>query len=97
MWIHITMTLTFHEESVNVGALPRWMPKVFSGLLGDVHSQSHLVQGPQVLPGDALQHGWRRKSVTRPKTSCGRVCFVKPSVSNLVFNQDVGLIQCGFC
>lgn len=96
MWIHITMTLTFHEESVNVGPLPRRMSKVFSGLLGDVHSQSHLVQRPEVLPGDALQHGWRRKSVTLLKTSCGRVCFVKPSVSNFIFNKDVGLIQYGF-
>lgn len=94
--MHITMTLTFQEESVNVGPLPRRMSKVFSGLLGDVHSQSHLVQGPEVLPGDALQHGWRRESVTRPKTSCGRVCFVKPSVSNLIFNKDVALMQHGF-
>lgn len=74
------MTLTFHEESVDVGPLPRWMPKVISGLLGDVHSQSHLVQGPEVLPGDALQDGWRRKSITQ-------ILF---SLKTLVW------IQCGF-
>lgn len=60
-WINVRLILTFHEESMNVGPLPRWMPKVIFRLLCYVHSQSHLVQRPLILASNALQHSWTKE------------------------------------
>lgn len=59
----VKLILTFHEQSVNIGPLPRWMSKVVFRLLCYVHSQSHLVQGPLILASDALQHSWKKNSL----------------------------------
>lgn len=48
---------TFHEEAVDVGALPGWCRHVLPVLLGHLHRQAHLVQRPLVLPGHRLHDG----------------------------------------
>lgn len=58
--------LTFHEEPVDIGPLPRWMAKVVFCLFGYVHSQSHFVQGPLILACDALQHSCKDLHVNTP-------------------------------
>lgn len=48
---------TFHEEPVDVGALPGRRGHVLAVLLGHLHGQAHLVQRPLVLPGHGLHDG----------------------------------------
>lgn len=58
-WTDVTFILTFHEQSINIGALPWWVSKVVFRLLCHIHGEGHLVQGPLILTGDALQHRWK--------------------------------------
>lgn len=61
-WTDVIIFLTFHEQPMNISPLPRGVSKVIFGLFRYVHSQSHLVQGPEILSSDALQHGYGEKS-----------------------------------
>lgn len=63
----VILSLTIHEESMDIGALPWWLLEVLSVLLCYIHSQSHLVQGPLILAGNALQCSWKEKK-TKQKT-----------------------------
>lgn len=68
-WTDVTFILTFHEQSINIGALPRWVSKVVFRLLCHIHGESHLVQRPLILAGDALQYGWEKKPSMYVNTS----------------------------
>lgn len=57
----VILSLTIHEESMDIGALPWWLLEVLSVLLCYIHSQSHLVQGPLILAGNALKYSWKEK------------------------------------